>query len=568
MPVPLAACDCSPSMRRELEGHIHTLTRENEKLKKWNREYSSDLEKARKRIKYLEQYWYSGEEFIEFYTKWDKEVNELRKQVEKRDHLLRHYQDLWKEAVLQCQEQMEEDSAKIKALEEKVLRLNARLETDSRNSSLPVSRTPIGKKKPVPNSRQKTDRPRGGQEGHAKASLAGFEESEVTETEAHTADICPECGSSSLEKGGEDIIKDETDCKVVLIKRRHRFYVYRCLCCGKTFHSPIPLHLKEKNQYGENLKALALSLTDQGYVSIGRTRDMIHGLCNGQIKPSEGYIAKLQKTASAALESFISDLHSHVEKLKLLYWDDTVISVDRMRACFRFYGDEHLAYYTAHKKKDQKGLEEDGILYSLSPNTVVMHDHNTINYNHAFSYRNIECNQHLLRDLERVREESGHGWAEQLKELIQDTIHKRKELIGKGRKGFGTKFEEEFYVKLHECLRIGDEENKASKGHFFSRFEQALLNRLYRYETNYFAWVKDFSLPVTNNLSERSLRGIKSKQKISGQFWSTENAGHYAKIQSYMETCRRNGISPHHAMVRLMNGNPYSVDELLGLSGA
>ncbi len=399
MPVPLAACDCSPSMRRELEGHIHTLTRENEKLKKWNREYSSDLEKARKRIKYLEQYWYSGEEFIEFYTKWDKEVNELRKQVEKRDHLLRHYQDLWKEAVLQCQEQMEEDSAKIKALEEKVLRLNARLETDSRNSSLPVSRTPIGKKKPMPNSRQKTDRPRGGQEGHAKASLAGFEESEITETEAHTADICPECGSSSLEKGGEDIIKDETDCKVVLIKRRHRFYVYRCLCCGKTFHSPIPLHLKEKNQYGENLKALALSLTDQGYVSIGRTRDMIHGLCNGQIKPSEGYIAKLQKTASAALESFINDLYSHVEK-------------------------------------------------------------------------------------------------------------------------------------------------------------------------HYFAWVKDFSLPVTNNLSERSLRGIKSKQKISGQFWSTENAGHYAKIQSYMETCRRNGISPHHAMVRLMNGNPYSVDELLGLSGA
>lgn len=100
------------------------------------------------------------------------------------------------------------------------------------------------------------------------------------------------------------------------------------------------------------------------------------------------------------------------------------------------------------------------------------------------------------------------------------------------------------------------------------KLEAALLSRLYRYETNYFSWVKDFSLPVTNNLSERSLRGIKSKQKISGQFWNTENAGYYAKIQSYMETCRRNGISPHHAMVRLMNGNPYSVDELLGLSGA
>jgi hypothetical protein len=38
-------------------------------------------------------------------------------------------------------------------------------------------------------------------------------------------------------------------------------------------------------------------------------------------------------------------------------------------------------------------------------------------------------------------------------------------------------------------------------------------------------------------LAERSLRGVKSKLKISGQFQSEETAGHYAAVKSYIETC-------------------------------
>ncbi|MBQ7616192.1 MAG: transposase, partial [Butyrivibrio sp.] len=40
-----------------------------------------------------------------------------------------------------------------------------------------------------------------------------------------------------------------------------------------------------------------------------------------------------------------------------------------------------------------------------------------------------------------------------------------------------------------------------------------LLRRLKKYHDNYFAWMKDFSLPTTNNLSERALRGRKITRK-------------------------------------------------------
>lgn len=75
--------------------------------------------------------------------------------------------------------------------------------------------------------------------------------------------------------------------------------------------------------------------------------------------------------------------------------------------------------------------------------------------------------------------------------------------------------------------------------------------------------MKDFSLPTTNNLSERALRGVKSHEKISGQFESIETARYHAIIKTYTETCRRNGINEFEALKRLCEGNPYTVDEVL-----
>ena len=93
-------------------------------------------------------------------------------------------------------------------------------------------------------------------------------------------------------------------------------------------------------------------------------------------------------------------------------------------------------------------------------------------------------------------------------------------------------------------------------------FEGALLNRLRKYRRNYFHWIEDFSIPTTNSLSERSLRGVKSKMKVSGQFESVEYAQYYATLRSYVETCRRNGWNEMNALKRLTDGNPVTVKDV------
>ena len=229
------------------------------------------------------------------------------------------------------------------------------------------------------------------------------------------------------------------------------------------------------------------------------------------------------------------------------------------RACLRFYGDEQIAYYTAHSKKDEEGIKEDKILDTLSSMVTIMHDHNIINY--KYSYQNIECNVHLIRDIEKCKNNTFHEWCDKLKELIQKAIHDKNQFIKNGcfNDEYITKFDEQFNDILYEAI----EENLSKSKTHYDQKERALINRILEYKSNYFLWMHDFSLPLDDNLSERALRGIKSKMKIAGQFQNEQYAKYFADIKTYIETCYRNGINPTDALIRLMEDNPYIVKEIL-----
>lgn len=453
-----------------------------------------------------------------------------------------------------------EAEEKIKALSAEIARLNAILNNDGTNSGTPTSKTPIGKKKHIPNSRKKTGRHVGGQKGHAKASLEPIPDDEVTEHVEHTMDKCPDCGTS-LERFSERF-KDEIDYEVKVIKRRHVFAEYVCPCCGKTMHEPVPKKLKEPVQYGENVQATALSLLNLGFVSVGRTKRFMDGLLSG-ISPSQGYIINLQKRYSKQLKDFTADVRRYCLDVKLLYWDDTVVFMNTARGCMRFYGDERVALYKAHEKKDKAGLDEDSILNLLSPETIVMHDHNMVNYNDDYDFINAECVQHLLRDLQKLIEISHHEWASELQDLISSTIHRRKLVI----LGNGFSFSDDeigrFFSDFDRILHKADDEFATDQNEYYTDDERRLITRLRQYRDNYFMWVKDFNVPTSNNLSERSLRMIKCHEKVSGQFHSAETAGYFADIRTYLETCLRNGVNEFDALSRLTGGDPYTLDELL-----
>jgi hypothetical protein len=229
----------------------------------------------------------------------------------------------------------------------------------------------------------------------------------------------------------------------------------------------------------------------------------------------------------------------------------------------RFYGNERIALYKAHAKKDRAGLDEDNILAALGPGTVVMHDHNTVNYNADFCFYNVECNQHLERDLQKLADVSRHKWPTQLKELIQATIHERKLIILKNGFSFSEDVVQDFYTRFSGIMQTAAKEYNMDDKPEFSDEERRLITRLQKYRDNYFRWIEDFNIPTSNNLSERSLRMVKCHEKVSGQFFSVKTAGFFADIRTYLETCLGNGVNQFRALKRLTCGRPYTLSELL-----
>lgn len=191
-----------------------------------------------------------------------------------------------------------------------------------------------------------------------------------------------------------------------------------------------------------------------------------------------------------------------------------------------------------------------------------MHDHDRVNYNKEYSFSNAECNVHLLRDLQKTTEHMGHEWSSGLKELLERTNQERNRLTEAGKESFEDAYILEFFREFERLMILGMEENKADYNRYYGADERTLLLRILDYKDNYLSWVTNFEISFSNNLSERSFRGVKSKMKISGQFQTEESARYYAIIKSYIETCYRNGINEMEALVRLCKGNPYSVDEI------
>ena len=89
------------------------------------------------------------------------------------------------------------------------------------------------------------------------------------------------------------------------------------------------------------------------------------------------------------------------------------------------------------------------------------------------------------------------------------------------------------------------------------RKHNALARRLLDRQDDYLRFTTDWRIPPDNNGSERDIRMIKLRQKVSGCQRTLTGATQFCAIRSYLSTAAKHGLGLFDALVMLTEGEPW-----------
>ncbi len=430
-----------------------------------------------------------------------------------------------------------------KQLKEDNDRLKKIINNNSNNSSNPPSSDNKPNKK-IPNNREKSGKKAGGQKGHKPYILAKKYVEEKIQTGEFEHQIIKH-GKENKNYKSKYIL----DIKISAVAEEHRFYA------DESGKYNIPCEFVSDVQYGANLKTLCTSLNTEGYIALERLAKFVENLTKGKIKPSKGSIVNFIQEFNNKSKNIIANIKENILNSTMVHTDATVSRCNSINQSVRNYSTEDLTLLVGSRGKSKKYLEETNILPQYTGNLV--HDHETVIYN--YGNKHGECNVHILRYLKGCIENTKHNWAKDLRSFLCCLNTSKKNLEAKGCSNFEQSQLERISKRYDEILENGFTENKTLKSKYYKDEEKKLLNRLRKYKENHLLYVYDFSIPFDNNLSERDLRHVKSKLKISGCFRTERGMQNYLNIRSIVSTCRKKALNFYQLSNNIFKNIPVEI---------
>lgn len=422
-------------------------------------------------------------------------------------------------------------------------RLRSMINNDSSNSSLPPSTDQKGSRPAnTYNGRQETGRKAGGQKGRRGTTLTKADIEEKISSGKCRHGVCT-LGSV---KSGKYITKYVIDLKTETMITEVRIYADEQ---GK-FH--IPTQYRSDVTYGENVKALAVSLYSEGVMSNDRIAAFLNAAGGDILELSEGSIYGFCKKMEQNSENTIRRLEEYLLNRPVVATDATTVTVNGVQKYIRNFSTCDTAVYHAMNSKSIDALKKIDFLNRYSG--MLLHDHETALYH--FGTGHAECNVHIIRYLRKNTEETGNTWSAEMISLLCDMNKTRKILMEQGITGFPDEAIRKYEQKYQDIIARGRKENRTTLHRYAKNDESALLNRMEKYSRNHLFFLHDFSVPFENNISERDLRKVKNRQKMAGGFRKESGHKMYCSILTIVETLKRRKMSIIESIRQLFMGAP------------
>lgn len=404
---------------------------------------------------------------------------------------------------------------------------------NSNNSHTPPSKDENRPKKNQ-SLRTKSDKKPGGQPGHEGKTLecSAF----IDTVTHHVPDYCNCCGRD-LKNVPETLIETRQVIDIPIIKPICTEHcVYRRTCsCGYQMESDFPSHLKAKVQYGPNVESLIGYLHARQYFPFKRMKEFFTDVMG--LPVSVGGIDYILKRLTGKALPYYEQIKERVCKAVFIGTDETSLKVDGHNNWMWAWQNEYLTYLVHSDNRGFKTITDN--FSNGLPDTVLQHDRFACHFNCKAKHHQI-CMAHLLRDLQYLIELYPEcGWAAEMKTLVAEALDLKKQL------SIPEDYDENkqrqmLLVKLHELLHFTlNEKHKKTRN---------LQKSLLKHQQYILYFLYHPKVPPDNNGSERAIRNIKVKQKVSGQFKSDKGADGFAVLRSIIDTTIKSGQNVLNAL--------------------
>ena len=417
----------------------------------------------------------------------------------------------------------------LQQLEEKVIFLLQQIELqavkkDSHNSHNPPSQD---KYKPKRNQslRKKTGRKSGGQKGHK-----GHQHKQNPNPDRKInlkSNYCESCGNDLSELSHTLLSKRQVielpPINPICIEYRR----YGCIClCGYHQKASYPSTVTAPIQFGSDIMALVSYFNVFQYIPYARLKLLFKDVFNLSI--SEGSIENLLNKGAEKSKPVYQTILEKIKSASYLGADETGAKVNGEKLWIWVWQNLKNTFL---KASDNRGFETVQALFpdGLS-NATIGSDRWAAQLKIASKNKQL-CFPHLQRDLNFLEEKEKSNWATYFKKLLQQALQLRHRAVERNQPF--PKGHPDVYTLEHRLNRLLARSIVKEQFPQTHTFQKSMI----KYRNYLFPCLYDLEIPPDNNASERAVRNVKVKQKISGQFKSGQDT--FCILRSTIDTLRK-----------------------------
>ena len=390
--------------------------------------------------------------------------------------------------------------------------------------------------------REKSGLKSGGQIGHEGNTLQMH--SIPDKQEHHDVNYCNHC-SQNLENTSATVVgkRQEIVIPPVAVEYvEHVIYSKTCCRCNKVTQSNFPANITAPIQYGGNVKAMVSYLSVYQYLPMNRIVDILKTIYG--IELSEGTVANILTQMARNAAQGYQMIQQRIEQSKVVGSDETGSKIAGQKGWFHTWQNDRLTFIAASLNRGYQTVAQyfaDGF-----KKAVYISDCWAAQLKVAAMQHQL-CLVHLLRELNNFEAALQCKWSTELKQLFKEAIALKKNLNSLD---YITTPKTVIAIqqKLKQLLQI-NLENPHQK-------LKAFISRLQKHEQSILTFLFFEKVPYDNNGSERAIRNIKVKTKVSTNFRTFDGAQQFAIIRSVADTAIKNNQNVFLALIAIANFIP------------